>query len=255
MLSGENWDIIRGSYRTNLDIREAYLLKNAETISPSPPRTLRLPPAGLYNLDRGKAYLKARGFVPDAIIQEYGLIITGTTGDYKFRIIIPIYQHGKLVSYQGRDYTGLSPIRYKACARENEIVHHKHLLYDADRVTGDHVIVVEGIVDKWKMGENTVCTFGTGFTPQQVNLLSKWGKVSILYDGEPEAQKHAEKLGEQLSGLGVDVDNIRLGKEDPGALSMEEARALSKEILGGQSLLSPERRFDAIIYNSPELFS
>ena len=24
---------------------------------------------------------------------------------------------------------------------------------------------------------------------------------------------------------------------------------------GGQNLLSPERRFDAIIYNSPELFS
>jgi DNA primase len=191
-----------------------------------------LPPAGLCNLDRGKDYLKSRGFVPEAIIQEYGLIITGPIGDYKFRIIIPIYQHGKLVSYQGRDYTGLSPIRYKACARENEIVHHKHLLYDADGVTGDHVIVVEGIFDAWKMKKNTVCTFGTGFTQQQVNLLSKWGKVSILYDGEPEAQKHAEKLGEQLSGLGTDVENIRLGKEDPGALSMEEAGALSKEILG-----------------------
>jgi DNA primase len=192
-----------------------------------------LPPAGLCNLDRGKDYLKSRGFVPEAIIQEYGLVITGPTGDYKFRIIIPIYQHGKLVSYQGRDYTGLSPIRYKACARENEIVHHKHLLYDADRVRGDHVIVVEGIFDAWRLKKNTVCTFGTGFTQQQVNLLSKWGKISILYDGEPEAQKHAEKLGEQLSGLGSEVELILLKEGDPADLSQNEADSLSKEILGG----------------------
>jgi hypothetical protein len=34
-------------------------------------------------------------------------------------------------------------------------------------------------------------------------------------------------------------------------------KAAIKDIIlgGGENLLSPERRFDAIIYNSPELFS
>jgi hypothetical protein len=35
-----------------------------------------------------------------------------------------------------------------------------------------------------------------------------------------------------------------------------EQKEIKKIILGGgQNLLSPERRFDAIIYNSPELFN
>jgi hypothetical protein len=43
---------------------------------------------------------------------------------------------------------------------------------------------------------------------------------------------------------------------DDNQMPLLDLKDIKKIILGGgQNLLSPERRFDAIIYNSPELFT
>lgn len=231
LLTGQNWEEISQNYKADYDIRDIYILKNTEETRKSPPALLSLPSEARELGDREKAYLESRGFEPEAIIKRYGLVSTGFTGEYKFRIIIPIYWGGRLVSYQGRDYTGLSNLRYKACSKEKEIIHHKHILYGGENTQGEHIICVEGIIDKWKMGEKAVATFGTGYTKQQLVLLSRYKKVSVLFDGEPEANKHAENLANSLAGLNVDVEIVYLKSGDPGDLSIEEAGELAREIL------------------------
>jgi len=88
-------------------------------------------------------YLRKRNFDIRKISKDWGIQGTGPIGPYKFRIIIPIYFNGKLVSYQGRDITGRSDLRYKACPIEKEVIHHKHIVYGIDHVTNKKAIIVE----------------------------------------------------------------------------------------------------------------
>ena len=174
-----------------------------------------------------------RNFDPSYLIEKYKIYSTDHLGDYKFRIIIPIYFEGQLISYQGRDYTNKSDIRYKSCAKKDEIIHYKNIVYGIDNLPDDHGIIVEGIFDKWRMGDNALCTFGTGYTNQQLILLSRrLKKATILFDPEEKAQEIAEKLCRELSGLGVRSRNIKLPEnKDPGELKPFEADYLTKKLL------------------------
>jgi DNA primase len=163
-------------------------------------------------------YLTRRGFAnPDQLAKQWGLRGTGPIGEYKFRIIAPIDYNGRMVSYQGRDVTGKSPLRYKACPKEKELMNHKHTLYGMDKATQESVIVVEGIVDVWKLGPGAVATYGTQFTWQQVTLLARrWKRRYIAFDAD--AQGQAMKLANTLSTLSGEVHLVQWPArwKDPG---------------------------------------
>ena len=146
-----------------------------------------------------KEYLWGRNFDADLLVQRHNLQATGNTGDYKFRIIAPIYYNKILVSYQGRDITNKSQIPYKACAAIDELMPHKHCLYGFGHAKKDSIVIVEGIADVWRMGPGSVATFGIGFTLKQIQLLKYFKKRFILFDSDPQAQEQATKLGNLLS--------------------------------------------------------
>ena len=182
----------------------------------------------------GRVYLAKRGFrgpfLTD-LISTYNLHITGPIGPYKFRIIIPIYTDGQLVSYQGRDYTGQSDLRYKACKRTDEVKDHKDCLYAMDLAKGDTVVIVEGVVDAWKLGAGAVATFGTSYKPSQVKLLvERWKNRVILFD--KAAKKEGEKLANTLSGFSGTTKLVLLNEsKDPGDLPIEKAREIMKRLV------------------------
>ena len=175
-----------------------------------------------------KFYLESRSFNWRKVEDQWKLRGTGPIGNYKFRIIAPIFFNGQMVSYQGRDITDKQDQRYKACKIENEIIHHKHILYGIDYVT-DRCMIVEGITDVWRLGPGAVATFGTEYTTEQVNLLAKRVKKAVvLFDAG--ASVAADKLEADLSALGVEVENWYLPKGDPGQLSDWGASVLMKDL-------------------------
>jgi hypothetical protein len=101
----------------------------------------------------------------------------------------------RLVSYQGRDYTGKQALRYKACRKEKELIHHKHILYGWDQL-GDAAVIVEGITDVWRLGFGACCPFGIKYTPSQLRLLAEKKRRYVLFDTE---DKQARKMGKQLA--------------------------------------------------------
>lgn len=186
-------------------------------------------------------YLRSRGFDPYELELRYGLMATDHTGywedgyDVRWRIIIPIFDHtGRLVNFQGRDYTGKQEIRYKGCPVASAITHHKDLLYGEEHCIGtDHIAVVEGVFDQWRMGDGFVATFGTSMTKAQVVRLSRYKRVSFLFDPEPEAQARAMEVARELAALGIEIEllNADFGDgRDPGDLTPEEARDLRDAI-------------------------
>lgn len=190
--------------------------------------------------DRHRQYLEKRKFNSWELEREWGLLGTNHHGDYKLRIIAPIFLDNKIVSYQGRDITGKSPLRYKSCKTSMEIIHHKHILYGFDKLQEtkhkDKCIIVEGVTGAWRLGAGTIATFGIGFTQQQALFLAKRQikTAFIMFDPEEKAQEQAELFSHLLCGFGLEVKIIDMSEEkgdDPGELSDERAKLISRELL------------------------
>ncbi len=192
-----------------------------------------LPPSTGELTPRHRKYLEGRNFDPDKLVKLWGLKGTSEFGRYKWRIIIPITFDNVLVSYQGRDITNKSPLKYKACNKADEVMDHQTILYGMDKADGDSCVVVEGAADCWRLGYGAVSCFGTAFTMEQVNLLaSRYKKIYILFDGnEEDAADAAQRLGVLLSARGRYVEILELEDGDPGDMNQQDADELMKELM------------------------
>lgn len=181
-----------------------------------------------------KKYLEKRNFDPDELIDTWDLSATGMLGNYKFRIIAPIYYRNILMSYQGRDITDRAFAKYMACDTELEKRHHKHCLYGMDMVSSETVLVVEGITDVWRLGPGAIATFGIKYTEAQVLLLyHNFKRIFVMFDWmDSQAIKQAKKLVMQLNTLGKESYFIQLDKQcDPGDLSPDDAKYVMRDLL------------------------
>lgn len=188
--------------------------------------------------EAGKRYLERRGFDPEKLEKKWRLKQTGPVSfldkiPYRNRIIIPIYWKGRLVSFQTRDITGKAEQRYLACPIRREVIHHKHIVYGKENEWKKYnaLIVVEGVVDVWKLGSSAVATFGTSFTMEQVLALAKiHDRFFIVYDNEPQAQQQARKLAVKLKALGKKVF-VETVNTDAGDMKIKDARHFVKTLL------------------------
>ena len=181
--------------------------------------------------ERHRRYLDSRGLDPEYLERTFGLRGTGPVGDYRLRIVAPVYLNGKLISYTGRDITGQSKQRWKGCAKENEVYPHKQSLYAIDLAKGDRCVVVEGPSDVWRLGPGAVGAFGINMRPEQLRLLSdRFKTVFFCFDAEAFAQKQGEKMVGVLTAAGAKCNIIRLEDGDPGGLTQAEADNLMREI-------------------------
>jgi len=189
-------------------------------------------PSGTTELQKQHIrYLENRNFDPEKIKDIWKIKGTGPIGNFNHRIIIPIYHQNKLVSYQGRDITDKSKMKYKACPADLESREHKTCLYGLGLVKSDSVVICEGVTDVWRLGPSSVATFGIKFTLAQVKLLLPFKKIFILFDPELTAIEQAEKLANCLSDGNREVIIIDLKNEDPGEMNQNDADNLMKELL------------------------
>lgn len=177
-------------------------------------------------------YIRDRGFSPAEIVRKYGVQAGGPIGDWRFRLMIPFYLKGKLVTYQGRDISGKQKLRYKTLGIEESVIDPKDMFYGLDYVKGDRVGVVEGVVDSWRMGPGFIASLGTSLTPAQISYLRKHFKtVFFLFDPEAEAQGKAMKNAELIASLGIDAHIVDIESDsDPGDLPPEEALSIRREL-------------------------
>lgn len=176
-------------------------------------------------------YLHDRGYNPQQIRDAYGVLAQYQSGDFKYRLLIPVYLNHRIMTYVGRDVTGRSPLRYKNLAETRSVLPAKECVYNIDS-THETAIICEGIFDAWRFGTQGVALFGIQFTTNQTNLLARRLKRAfICFDSEYVAQQKANELGETLSMQGVDVEILLLDRGDPGDMTQEEADEVKRELL------------------------
>jgi DNA primase len=198
-------------------------------------------PMGTTNIQsQHREYLIKRGFDPDEIVEKYRILGTGpvsfiTTGtkkiSFQHRIVIPVTIQRKITSFQGRDITGKSSIKYKPCPKELQVYPLKSTIYNLDNCDTT-VVIMEGVLDTWKWGDGAVATFGLQYTEDQLFMLLEHGvkRVVVMFDPEPHAQKQATKLTKDISIFGIKAGRAVLENKDPGELTKEEIGKWKKKL-------------------------
>lgn len=191
--------------------------------------------------DTAKKYLYDRGFT-DEHIQKYDLRFGGYSGKFAYRIIIPFYYNDVLISYQGRAINSKMTPKYDTLDVSDSVMNIKHILFNLDNCKQDDVILVEGVMDCMKIGDNCAATCGIELSiTQQMLIADRFKRVYFLFDNEPLAQKRAEDYGKMLAVHGLEVELLCLeNHKDPGELTSEEIVELRETIFNGGDIIYGE---------------
>lgn len=176
---------------------------------------------------RQRSYLKKRGFDPDLIQEIWGVRGVGPCGGiWAHRILIPIHdQDGQVVSFTGRAIADVEP-KYLNLSVEKSVENPKSILYGIHLVQHDHVIVVEGPMDAWRLGPGAVALMGAVWTTDQVEGLRRFKRISLIPDNDDAGRRCMERLAAWLRSADSKIEIIYGLESDPGDLSSAEVDEL-----------------------------
>jgi len=205
--------------------------------SPPPPKErpqgkLRIP-KGVKPLARPhRNYLHKRRFYSSKLEKAWGIKGIGVASRLSWRIFIPIIYHSKTVSWTTRTISEKSRPRYISASEVEESIPHKSLLYGED-FARHAIIIVEGPFDAWRIGPGAVATFSTGVSQSQIEKMLKYPIRGVCFDNEPDAQKRAIKLCNNLSVFPGETFNIQLddGVKDSAEMNLKQVKYLREKIL------------------------
>lgn len=114
---------------------------------------------------------------------KYGVMYTEEDDDRfrlaPFRVIFPIYEGGKLISWQGRTINALDKVRWLLPPGFTKPV------YNIESVGANNIPrLAEGITSAIGCGPDGVAIFGKQITPKQVKMLKKYRRVIVATDPE-----------------------------------------------------------------------
>jgi hypothetical protein len=182
-----------------------------------------------------KDYLLERHFDPNELVKRYNIQGGGWVGDWKNRIIIPIYLGGKLISWTSRTIIKDREPRYKNLENHLSVIDPKKIFFNLDNCYSKSAALLEGPFDVLRFGDNGICGFGISLTRTQILYLSeRFNKIYILFDSQRIAQKKAKEYGMLLQGYGIDtyiVDAFSdYGVKDAGEMSPYKMKKLKREL-------------------------
>ncbi len=224
---------------------------DTETLERSSPESL-LVPKEFYRFQRRLApelqnrfveYLRdERGFGEDwyRVAWMYDLR-WAVTGDYKGRIIVPVYQGMDLVTWTARSVYKTADLRYRTLERDKEVRDIKECLLLPPgflHLPRKVLFICEGPFDAIKVqafcgaGNTATCLFGLSLENSQVEVLkrlvSRYQRIVVLLDAEGTASQGIIMVDQIAELLRREVKLGRLpdGVKDPGELTAEQVRNL-----------------------------
>lgn len=175
-------------------------------------------------------YLIGRGFTPK-VLQDIPLYAC-QVGQDAYRVIFPVYEDGKLVSWTGRATNGAMGLRYKSLAAlppEQGGWQIKDFVWGYDYAQtqpNGPLVVCEGPMDALKLNQflgergRAVALFNSSLGSRQMRLLAKLAEDGrqLVICMDPDAMSHTLKIWQAMRVF-TKVDAVYLPEgADPGAL-------------------------------------
>lgn len=233
---------IKSSLLKRLSGEKKFIPKSEPLVMPKEFRPLTTKGIGRYFTDY---LIDKRGFRPrdiPALVEEYDLRFC-TTGNWRNRLIFPLYFERQLVCWTGRSIASKVAIRYLSLGTDNmqfkalltpkELVYHYDLLLEQG---GQVLFITEGPIDALKMdfyakayGARATCLFGTGITEDQVVLLSQLRQrfEDLVVFGDKGAFANVRYLM-GFGRLQLKRAELPTGVSDPANLTRQQVRAIIK---------------------------
>lgn len=171
---------------------------------------------------RAYRYLLQRG-IDDECMEQHEIGVS-LSGEYAYRIVIPVVYEKKLVGIVGRDFTGtqdkrkyLNNIGVKA-------------IYGIPEKRAQSAILVEGIFDAWRVSialrhlrfrrPDCLALLGHDLTEEQEQMLKGYKRITLWPDGDIVGCKGFAAIGDKLKMFfKVSVVYPHNLGEDPGSMS------------------------------------
>ncbi len=154
---------------------------------------------------------------------KYKCRFCGYVGKYANRLILPVIENNKVVSFQARDLTNKAEKKY-----DNPKVSVHEYLYKTEFLDDSHVYIVEGVFDAWRMLYNTVAIFGKTLTKTQKRLLRSLGVKKYIFCLDSDASMYTIKEMNELADYVDEVGMVILPKgKDPDDLGRAKVDQLS----------------------------
>ncbi len=119
-------------------------------------------------------------------------------GEYRWRLIVPTFENGRVVYFIGRDFMG-QPLRYKNPNKEECGVGADEVVFNLDRAKElGRAVICEGVFDAIRVGEDAVALFGSDISDEQFFKLSDIQNIYVLLD--PDALSKSIKIAERFKG-------------------------------------------------------
>jgi hypothetical protein len=176
-------------------------------------------------------YLLGRGFIHVPLIVKKYEIYCCHVGEWKKRLLFPIYYKEQLVTWVGRSLYPGATLSYKDLEIAKSVRHAKYCLYDFDSLLngGKILMVSEGLMDALKLdfysprGFRATCLFTKTMTDEQMYLILELAKhykeVWFVLDRDAEAQ--SLEIVAELSAFqkNIKFKDLPSGIDDPGEMS------------------------------------
>ena len=179
-----------------------------------------------------RRYLKDRGFNAQEIETLWRVQGLGPFAmqSLRWRLFIPIYSEGVMVSWTSRAI-GERSDKYHTARPDQEAIYHRDLLYGEDYVR-NAIVICEGPLDVWAVGPGAVATFSVNYSRRQLLRLSRYPSRVVCYDRDRSGQRRAACLVRSLSCFPGRTFNVQLetGK-DPASADPKEVIQLRERFL------------------------
>jgi hypothetical protein len=160
-------------------------------------------------------YLRRRNLYLDFIIDKGCGICR--VGYYMNRMIIPIYFEGKQVSFVAADMTGKARVKYDTPGTV------KYLYNYDDIEEGKTIIIVEGILDAWRVGKEATAILSSHLTDKQKTWILQKRPKNMVFCMDGDAFWHAKDEASFFEPFVDRVEVVHLPfEEDPDSLGTEE---------------------------------
>ena len=188
-------------------------------------------------------HLSAMGYTAEEMYQA-NVVLKSKKGNYfdnfRDRTIFPIINvRGNVLGFSGRRRSEETLSKY-VNTQDTAVYSKRQNLFAlniAKSYCAEQVIIVEGNFDAVALHQagfkNTVAPFGTAFTEEQAQLLSRYTKeVVICFDSDLAGEEGIEKAFKALSntGLSVKVAKIPIGKDPDEFLKSHKPSDFAKLI-------------------------
>ncbi len=202
----------------------------AVSFKPIPGGKLILP-KGIGPLSNAhRSYIKSRNLDPDVLESLWGVRGIGLASRLSWRLFIPITFRGETVSWTTRSIAENAELRYISASPKEEKICHKSILFGMDLAT-TVIAINEGPLAAVAIGPGGVATCGTGYTKEQLELMSRYPVRVVCFDAEPIAQRRAKKLCAELESLPGETYNVTFSAKAADDAPKEEIREFRKKFL------------------------